>query len=102
MTTRWEIMLRLSCSGMFVVLRGGGGSPVGTFLQASRAVGVTAGWRTGGAGHLLSLAGLSLRLLIGDANLESFVIFSPELHRPDLVMFLLLGRWDRPGLAALR
>ena len=94
-------MLGLSWSVMFVVVRGGGGSPVGTFLQASRAVRVTAGRRTGGTGHFLSLAWLSLGLVVGDANLQSLVIFSPELNRPDLVMFLLLGSRSRPWLATL-
>ena len=99
-TTHWEIMLRLSWSVMFVVVRGGRRSPVGAFLQASYAVRVTAGWGTGGTGHFLSLTGLRLRLIIGDANLQSFVIFSPELNRPDLVMFLPMSR-SRPWLAAL-
>ena len=75
-----NIMQRLSWSVMFVVVRGGGGSPVGTFLEAGSAVRVTAGWGTGGAGHGVSLAGLRLRVVIGDANLQSLVIFSPELN----------------------
>lgn len=98
--THWKLMLRLSWSVMFVVVRGGRRSPVGAFLQASYAVRVTAGWGTGGTGHFLSLTGLRLRLIIGDANLQSFVIFSPELNRPDLVMFLF-GSWSRPWLTAL-
>ena len=100
-TIHCEIMLRLSWSVMFVVVRRGGGPPVGTFLQAGCAVGITAGWRTGGAGHFLSLAVLRLGLVISNANLQSFVIFSPQLNRPDLVMSLLLVSWSRAGLAAL-
>ena len=88
-----NIMQRLSWSVMFVVVRGGGGSPVGTFLQAGRAVRVTAGGGTGGTRHFSRLAGIRLRLVVGDANLQRFVIFSPELDRPDLVMFLL-GSWS--------
>ena len=96
-----EIMLRLSWSVMFVVVRRGGGPPVGTFLQAGCAVRITAGWRTRGTGHFLNLTLLGLGLVIGNANLQSLVIFSPQLNRPDLVMSLLLMSWSRPWLAAL-
>ena len=75
-----NIMLRLSWSVVFVVVRGGGGSPVGTFLEAGRALRVTAGRGAGGARHRVSLTGLRLRVVIGDANLQSLVILSPELN----------------------
>ena len=54
--------------------------PVRTLLETGCTGRVTAGRRTGGAGHGVSLAGLRLRVVIGDANLQSLVIFSPELN----------------------